>query len=146
MILTGQREIVRDWICNQVRDIYAKPERDYEAMAVVRRGAIIGGVLYHNYHEVAPGQHDIMMSAAGAPGWLTPKTLRTFFSYPFETLGCIRITTIAAKSNKKARALNDRLGFTLEGVIRDGRGIGRDSVAYGMRKADCRWIKPRAST
>jgi RimJ/RimL family protein N-acetyltransferase len=140
VILAGQSERVRDWICSQIRDIYAKPERDYEAIGVVRGSEIIGGVLYHNYHEIAPGQHDIMMSAAGHSGWLSKATLRIFFSYPFQALSCVRITTIAAKSNRKARSLNDRLGFKMEGVLRDGRGVGRDSVAYSMLKHECRWI------
>lgn len=141
MILTGQKERVRDWICSQVRDIYAKPESLYEAIGVIsKNGDIIGGVLYHNFHELAPGQHDIMMSAAGHSGWLTKGNLRVFFQYPFQALSCVRITTIAAKSNKRARDLNERLGFKIEGVLRDGRGIGRDSIAYSMLKRECKWI------
>lgn len=141
LIVSGQKERIRDWICGQISDIYAKPERDYEAIGVVRDGQIVGGVLYHNFHEIAPGQHDIMMSAAGQPGWLTKATLKAFFSFPFHDLACVRITTITAKTNRKARNLNERLGFKIEGVLRDGRGVGRDSIAYSMLKRECRWIQ-----
>jgi RimJ/RimL family protein N-acetyltransferase len=147
MILAGQKALVASYVASRIRDMGTPPEKDYEAIGVVGKGGeLIGGVVYTNYHELAPGQCDIMMSAAGEPGWLTPLSLRVFFSYAFEQLSCVRITTIAAKSNRKARSLNERLGFVLEGVLRDGRGIGHDAVAYGMLKRDCKWIKRRAST
>ncbi len=116
------------------------PDKDYEAIGVLKDGELIGGVIYTNYHELAPGQHDIMMHCAGEPGWLTRSTLRTFFEYPFVQLRCIRITATVAKANKRARDLNQRLGFKIEGCIKDGYGLGKDGLLLGMRKADCKWI------
>lgn len=117
------------------------PERDYEALGVVRDGQIIGAVLYTEYREIAPGQHDIRMHCAGEPGWLTKKTLRVFFSYPFEDLRCIRVTATVAQGNKRALNMNKRLGFQIEGCIRDGYGAGKDGLLLGLRRADCKWIR-----
>jgi RimJ/RimL family protein N-acetyltransferase len=121
----------------------APPQVDYEAIGVVRDGVMIGGVIYTEWREVRPGsdEHDIRMHCVGEPGWLTKTTLRAIFSYPFLQLRCIRVTGIVTKSNRRARDMNERLGFKLEGKIEDGFGTGRDGIIYGMRRQDCRWIR-----
>lgn len=142
MILTGHREAVRDWICDKIRDIHTKPERDYEALGVARDGRIIGGVLYTEWRELVPGQHDIFLTAAGEPGWLSKGIIRELLRYPFVQLRCIRITSVISKANKPARAFNEKLGFKLEGTVRHGRGVGKDCVIYGLLKSDAeRWLK-----
>jgi RimJ/RimL family protein N-acetyltransferase len=142
VILAGQRERVRDYICSRIRDIYARPEQDYEAIGVVGRGGeLIGGVMYTNYHEIAPGEHDVWLTAAGEPGWLTRGNIRVLIGYPFIQLKCIRLTSVIAKANSEARSLNERLGFQLEGKIRNGRGTGKHCLVYGLLKADAeKWI------
>jgi RimJ/RimL family protein N-acetyltransferase len=142
LILAGQKQAVRDWIFARVRDLTDPPQDLYEAIGVVSDGKLIGGVLYSNYHEIAPGQHDCMLTAAGEPGWLTRSTIRVLLSYPFRDLRCVRLTSVIAKSNKTARALNERLGFKIEGKIRDGRGTGKHCILYGLLKADAeRWLR-----
>lgn len=142
MILAGQKDVVRDWIFARVRDLTDPPQRDYEAIGIIRDDQIIGGVLYSNYHEIAPGQHDCMLTAAGEPGWLTRSNIKVLLGYPFEQLKCVRLTSVIAKSNKSARSLNERLGFKVEGKIRHGRGIGRDCILYGLLRPDAeKWFR-----
>jgi RimJ/RimL family protein N-acetyltransferase len=142
LILTGHKELVAKWIATKIRDCYTPPEKDYEAIGVVKDDSLIGGICYTEYREIAEGQHDIRLTAAGEPGWLTKSTIKALLSYPFIQLRCIRITSIIAKPNMQARSLNERLGFKLEGKIRHGRGIGKDCLVYGLLKADAeRWIK-----
>lgn len=141
MILTGERERVAKWMASRIRDMTEVPTKDFEAIAITRDGKIIGAVMYTDYREIAPGQHDISMHCSGEPGWLTKATLRVFFTYPFEQLCCVRATGIIARSNKRALDLNRRLGFKIEGCIRDGFGVGKDGLITGMLKRECRWIK-----
>jgi RimJ/RimL family protein N-acetyltransferase len=142
MILAGQKQLVAAWVASRIKDMRVPPEKDYEAIGVIGKGGeLIGGVIYTEYREIAPGQHDIRMHCAGEPGWLTRQTLKLFFSYPFIQLNCIRVTSTVAKGNKRARTLNERLGFEIEGCIRDGYGLGRDGIIYGLRRQDCRWIE-----
>lgn len=142
MLLTGQRQAVRDYVASRIRDLYNPPQDLYEAIGVVRDGRIIGGIIYSHWHELAPGQHDCMLTAAGEPGWLTRGSIKALLHYPFEDLACIRLTSIIAKANKPARALNERLGFKLEGTVRHGRGIGKDCILYGLLRADAeKWLK-----
>lgn len=141
MILAGQRDLVAQWVAGKIRDMEKPPEKDFEAIGVVRDGRIIGGVVYTEYREVSAGEHDIRMHCAGMPGWLTKATLRAFFSYPFTQLKCVRVTGTVAKANKAARSLNERLGFRNEGCVRNGFGRGRDMIMYGMLRQECRWIE-----
>lgn len=142
MILTGHRDAVAAWVAARIKDLYTPPTRDFEAIGVTRDGKLIGGVVYSNYHEIAPGQHDIMLTSAGDPGWLTRGAIKVLIGYPFDQLACIRLTSIISKANKPARVLNERLGFKLEGKIRHGRGIGKDCLVYGLLRQDAeRWIR-----
>jgi RimJ/RimL family protein N-acetyltransferase len=142
MILAGQRERVAAWVAGRIRDMETPPDRDYEAIGVIGKGGeLIGGVIYTEYREMVPGQHDIRMHCAGQAGWLTPQTLRAFFAYPFLQLSCIRVTATISRANKKALDLNRRLGFQIEGCIRDGFGLGKDALIMGMKRHECRWIK-----
>jgi len=140
LILSGQRALVAAWVASRIRDMGSPPEKDYEAIGVTRDGQIMGGVIYSEYREIAPGCHDIRMHCAGEPGWLTKASLRVFFGYPFGQLHCIRVTATVARTNKRALDMNRRLGFVIEGCIRDGYGPGRDGLLLGMKRSECRWI------
>ena len=141
MILTGQRDLVAAWLVSKIRDMPSFNSKEFEAIGVVKDGELIGGVLYCHYSGLPDGTFDIHMSCAGEPGWLTKATLRAFFSYPFGQLGCSRVTTLAAKANKKARDLNKRLGFVHEGTIRGAFGENKHGILFGMLKKECRWIQ-----
>lgn len=141
MILANDRERVARWVAERIRDMGEPPVKDYEAIGVTKDEIIIGGVIYTEFREIARGEHDIRMHCAGEPGWLTRQTLRVFFEYPFVQLACIRVTATVSKANRRARDLNERLGFKIEGCIKDGYGTGKDGLILGMRRQDCRWIK-----
>lgn len=152
MILHGQKELVRDWIASRVRDLHDPPKDLYEAIGVVRvtkdahgniiHQRLIGGCLYTQYRELAPGQHDCLLTAAGEPGWLTRGAVREMLRYPFQQIACIRVTTLIAPANKASRTLNEKLGFKLEGKLRNGLGSGRHLLIYGLLKEEAeRWLK-----
>lgn len=141
-IIAGQKERVAAWICGNIRDMPHTPNGvAYEAIGFARAGEIIGGVLYTNYTTLPDGTHDIHMSAAGVPGWLSRGVLREVFRYPFHRLDCSRVTTIAAKANRRARRMNEKLGFIHEGTVRGAFGAGRDGILFGMLREECLWIK-----
>lgn len=93
-------------------------------------------VLYNNYDP----NIGIMMSVAGVGNWLHRSALAVFFGYPFQELGLRRVTTLVAKRNKRARKLNEGLGFVREGCFRQGAPNGDNLFVYGMLKSECRWL------
>jgi hypothetical protein len=109
---------------------------EYTALGVVRRGKLVGGVVYHNYVE-----HDIQVSIAVDGASFMP--WRGLFAYPFGQLGCSRITAMIGRKNKKSRKIAEALGFKLEGVHPKGLDGQQDAMSYGLLKEDCRWIKDR---
>ena len=145
MILTGQRDLVAAWMVSKIRDMPAFNSKEFEAIGVVRDGQLIGGVLYAHYSGLPDGTFDIHMSCAGEGPWLTKATLRAFFEYPFKQLNCSRVTTLAAKCNRKSRDLTERLGFAHEGTVRGAfgtfNGVRRDGILFGLLRDDCKWIK-----
>jgi RimJ/RimL family protein N-acetyltransferase len=111
----------------------------YTALGVVRYGQLIGGAVYHNYIG-----HDVQVSIAfDSPGWALPGTLRALFHYPFNQLGCRRMTAMIGRRNKRSRKICEGLGFKLEGVHLKGLDGTQDVMSYGMLKEHCRWIKER---
>jgi hypothetical protein len=58
-----------------------------KAIGIIEDGALIAGVVYHNYE---PEAQVIEISGAALPGkyWVTPETLKRSYSYPFIDCGC----------------------------------------------------------
>ena len=135
-ILLGADEMVAGMVAARIPNLTFDK---YTALGVVRRGVLVGGVVYHHYIG-----HDIQVSIAfDSPGWALPGTLRALFDYPFNQLGCRRMTATIGRKNKKSRKICEGLGFKLEGVHPKGLDGQQDAMSYGLLKEDCRWIKDR---
>jgi hypothetical protein len=132
-ILVGADEMVAAMVAARIPNISFG---EYTALGVVRKGKLVGGVVYHNYVE-----HDIQVSIAVDGAAFLP--WRGLFSYPFNQLGCRRITAMIGRKNKKSRRICELLGFKLEGVHPKGLDGEQDAMSYGMLKENCRWIKER---
>jgi len=139
MILDGERERVCAWVNEHIRDGRDITER-YEALGALSPvGELIGGFVFYDWIKM-DGGGNVYLAAAGSGPWLTRGNLNIWFSYAFRQLDCHRITAIVAKSNRKSRAIIERVGFIREGCIRASRGPGKDSILYGMLKDECKWI------
>lgn len=111
----------------------------FKALGVVRHGALIGGVVFHNYH---PAASDIEISAAfDSPLWCLPRTVEQLFSYPIAQLKCQRITARTSRRNKPARSFLERLGFRVEGVLRRAHDGKQDVILYGLLIEQSSWLK-----
>lgn len=105
------------------------------AIGIMDGANIIGSVVYSHYYG-----HDMQMTIATvSPRWCTRGVLRALFDYPFNQLGCARVTAVTTKRNKAARKLLGRLGFVLEGVLRNGYDGRRHALVYGLLRDDCEW-------
>jgi RimJ/RimL family protein N-acetyltransferase len=99
-------------------------------------GAIIAGCVFHNFRR-----HDIeVIFCASTPRWATRGIMAALFDYPFNQLGCVRITSIASAANQKALDLNRKTGFKIEGRARKGYDGVNDAIIMGMLKDECIWL------
>jgi RimJ/RimL family protein N-acetyltransferase len=109
----------------------------FAAMMVVNDNKdFVAGVVFTNFRKT-----DIEVSCASeSPAAWRPDVCRAIFKYIFEQLGCVRCTSITVKSNKKARAFLESLGFQLEGNVRLGYDGRRDALIYGLLASECRFL------
>lgn len=123
------------WVCERAGGTWL-PGRG-TAIGLQRDGELVAGVLYEDFN----GANVIMHVASDGTGaWLTKDYLRTCFAYPFEQLGCKRVTGIVPSSNEKALAFDTHLGFEVEAVLTEAHPDG-DLVVLSMRRDDCRWLR-----
>lgn len=84
-------------------------------------------------------EHDVELAVFGEGNWATRRFLSSVFWYVFRQLNCSRCTAMVAASNIRAFRMNLRLGFQLEGVIRNALG-DQDVLALGMLTDECKWL------
>jgi len=72
-------------------------------------GEMIAGTVYHNWFPEA-GVIELS-SAADDPRWLTRKSLRVMFEYPFNQLGCQLVALRMSEGNERMRSIARRYGF-----------------------------------
>lgn len=104
------------------------------SVANVVDGRIIAAVVYSDFQQWDTGRSMCWASIASIEGtnWCTRRFLKAILSYPFDGLGICVLRTFCAKTNKKARRFNERLGMRQCGVARrswDGRS---DAIHYDM--------------
>lgn len=138
--VTGMDQLVADWVARHIPGV----ENGHSfspcvAVGLMEGGELVAGCVYNNYRK---GSQDIEMTFASVhPSWASRRTLKNFFWYPFIQLGCVRVTAIVAKKNKKVRKFVERVGFKQEGVMRKAMNGVEDAVIYGMLSRECKWIK-----
>lgn len=136
MLVLGQKERCGDWAKAKIPGVQSWGEW-YEAIGWEKDGELQAVAIFDHYSGP-----DISIHVAAVPGrrWMTREALRTVFRYPFNQLGVHRVTGCIASRNKDAVRLNLHLGFTLEGVKRQGSHDGDDMLILGMLKEECRWL------
>lgn len=133
-LVYGQDERVARWVVERIPHV--ESFSNMQAIGITAGDSLIGGVVFHEYRG-----NDIQMSCASeSPRWLTKRILRALFAYPFVQLGCDRVTAFCPAGNAHTRQFLERIGFSLEGVMRRGF-ITDDCALYGLLREECKWIK-----
>jgi len=127
---------ITDWVAERVD---ATTFGDSVNFGFFDEDKLVGGVVFSEYRV-----EDITFSGAFEDKrCFTRKGLRTFFHYPFKQLKCHRITAYTETDNKRANKLLKKLGFTLEGTMREISEKGKDANIYGMLERECKWLGDR---
>jgi hypothetical protein len=84
---------------------------------------------------------DATVSLCVEPGYFpTVQMLTKLFSWAFGPLGLKRLTSTVARANKRARRINEGVGFKLEGLKPRGYDGVQPACMYGMTVDQCRWL------
>ena len=138
-ILIGADTLVGEMVKSRIPHMRGRTWEPYTALGVVRRGKLVGGVVYHGYRGF-----DVQISAAfDQAGWALPGTLRALSAYPFLDLEVERVSVLTGRRNRKARKLLHGLGFKFVGVAKRGLDGNEDAYIFEMLKENCKWLKDR---
>jgi RimJ/RimL family protein N-acetyltransferase len=138
-ILIGADALVGEMVKSRIPHMRGGEWGPYIALGVVRRGKLVGGVVYHGYRGF-----DVQISAAfDHVGWALPGTLRALAAYPFLDLKVERVSVVTGRKNKKARKLLRDLGFRFVGVAKRGLDGTEDAFIFEILKDNCKWLKDR---
>ena len=74
--------------------------------------------------------------AADSIYWLRKDIVSLWMRYPFDQLGCQRITLLVSDANKQVQRLAQKLGFKQEGTLRHFYMEGNDCYVYGLLKSE----------
>lgn len=151
-LLIGLDAQVAEWVRRRIphvrKDGFGLPLPNgylpYVAIGVTDGAAdwtLLGGVVFHGY---LGSYRSIQWSAASDdPRWLRRQLITDIMKYPFDVMGCNRITAHIPRRNERARKFHRAFGFQQEGLIR--RGFGDDDCAvYGLLKSE--WKRSRFNT
>lgn len=125
-----------DW----VRDNYPQflPDvADTHALGVEVDGEIQAVAMYNNFTTTNCAMHVV---SNGGRRWASRTFLSAAFAYPFVQVGVHRVTALVPAGNVPAITLDLRLGFRIEGVMREAEHGGEDLVVLGMLRRNCAWI------
>lgn len=132
-LIIGDDDTVARWVSEQADVLWLSGAG--KAIGWAEGGELLAGVVYQNYNGVNVFTH----IAGKGMCWLSRKFLWTIFDYPFNQLGCRRITATVLASNTTSRRFVEHLGFSLESTMRQAARDG-DVLVYVMFREDCRWL------
>lgn len=126
-IVYGKDVMCSGWLAEK----FGCPVATAPTIGFARDGKLVGVAHFPNYSG-----HDIEVNYYGPHSW-TKKSLQAIFDYPFNQLGCLRVTARCRSSNVE---LFIRLGFRVEGRLRLHYG-DEDALILGMLRRECRWLE-----
>lgn len=130
-LVFGQDEKIAEWVACRIPHMMGS-FRDYAAIGVAT-DKLIAGVVYHDHF---PSYRHIQISmAADDPRWAQRGVIRGLLAYPFEQLGCERITLTVPHTSHRVLKFTKGIGFVSEGVLRRGFGDAH-AVVLGMLRKD----------
>lgn len=152
-MLYGHSGEVADWVGWRIpyvakrlaRDPTQPPFGPCQAIGVLNAGGdLVGGVVYHGYDPDCPSVE--MSFAATTRKWLTRNLIYELMKYPFEGMGCKRVTGVTPKRAKAARDFLEDFGFKREGCVRFGFGDDHAIISGLLAKewAESRFNRPAA--
>ncbi len=138
----GQDEAVAEWVSARIPHMAGDDFGPCRAVGVAsQNGRALAGVVFSNYQ---PKCRSIELSfAAETPRWLSRRLICEILAYPFDQLGCQRLTTITPRKARPARRFLDAFGFKREGLVRKGFGDD-DAVISGLLQREwlaSRWVQ-----
>jgi RimJ/RimL family protein N-acetyltransferase len=126
-----QGKAVANWLAERTEEKITSIE---QAIGQLQSGKLVAAAAYYDYN----GNNIFASIAIDSPP--TKEFWRGIFAYPFEQLGCRRITAYVDDCNTKSIRLLEKMGFKLEATLEDAAPDGKDYLIYRMKRDECRQL------
>jgi len=100
-------------------------------------GQTIAGVLIN---DIRPKRDCWLTIYSTSERWATRRVMRYVFGIVFKMIEAERCSVFVSADNNKSLNMCLRLGFKQEGLLRQFRDDGKDCIALGMLKNECKWV------
>ena len=150
-LIVTERERLRSWMpwadttrdLSDVRVFIERMRADgaLDALGIHADGAIVGGIALRIEDSGVDGELGCWIAASQEGRWIPARACRAMIAHGFGELGLHRITALVASDNRSSRGLVDWLGFTPEGLVREGHRNDagyHDLVLYGLLEQEWR--------
>lgn len=130
LVFGADAEVAR-WVADHIPDV-----DDFGPCTAigVATDRLIAGTVFHDYQ---PKFGTIQLSmAATSPIWARREIIAGLLSYPFEQLGCFKVSTITAHDNNRALKVNEHVGFKREAILAHQFGKKRHAVVMRLLRPD----------
>ena len=109
---------------------------DAKCLGLVEGDEVRAVVVYESFGRCTCNMH---VASDGSRRWLTRGFIAAAFAYPFIQCNLRRVTGLVPASNTRALHFDIRLGFKLEGTMRNALPDG-DMIILGMLREECPFL------
>ena len=135
-IVPDYNNIITQWVCNGLGENTSWLQ-NYKTYGVMRNSKIIAGLIFHNLNY----GHDVWWTIYSTNRhWCTRRIIKQFFSEAFDTLQCRRINLLVDTDNQACLKFVTRLGFKIEGCLRQYRENEKDCYILGLLKTENKYL------
>lgn len=126
-----QHDVYPLWAAKQL-DIDREYFGNCSTIAVWNGAKICAVVVYSSFN----GVNCEVTVAANSKWWVRKSVMDILFKYPFEQLGCKRITLLVRETNQPVIRLAEKLGFSREGMLREFYPDGDACIVLGALRSE----------
>ena len=131
-IIYNQNQQLTDWVC-QGLNIDTSWLNRYMTLGVQYHGKTIAALIYH---DIKPTQELSWTIYSTDKHWCTKKVIKEFMRIAFEVFKCRRINLLVTVNNTTCLNFVTRLGFQIEGRLREYREDGQDCYILSLLKSE----------
>ena len=135
-IVLDNNNTITHWICKGLGE-NVDWLQNYKTYGIIRNSKIIAGLIFHNLNY----KQDVWWTIYSEDShWCTKKIIKYFMYEAFEVLKCRRINLLVNTNNHKCIKFVTRLGFKIEGSLRQYREDGSDCYILGLLKSENKYV------
>lgn len=128
---------VTKWVCNGINESIEWIGQ-HATIGVLLNQKLIAGIIFNN---IRPNIDAWLTIYSTDKRWCSRRVLRCVFGFVFNELKCRRASVLVSKDNSKSLDMCKRLGFQIEGLLRQYRDNSDDCYVMGMLNEECKWRK-----